>query len=323
MNRWEFEMHLGGSLGARHGGGAGTLPITGATIGGQISVTSFFFGEATRTVNQNQASVLGAQAAAIVPLDPVLLRAATRWRQRTAAIGARASRAIRRSLAVEVSVEYERVALELTDAAVAGIEETRSSVERSLTQALSTSSVASTVSAVTNMDAFQHGSQVTATGTLVAHAKDFQRFTPFIAIGGGVMLNRIDTPSATLTARYEFGNSGEVVGTDSVRLGYAIKDLEYTGIIGAGVKYRLSPRSGIRFDGRARLLPNDVVNRVDTESSVARRSTGAPFPLINSGSLQFSTTAPLTGAPITGAATFASEGLRAQVAMSVGFFWRF
>lgn len=320
---WEFEVHAGGLLNARQDGGSGSLPLTGDMIGGQISVTSFFFGEGTRMVNQNQASVFGSRAAAITPLDSVLLGSAMQWQRTMGGIGARVSRSIRRSLALELSVDYERVVLQLTGAALAGVERTRASVERSLVEALTTASVPSAVSVVAATDTPRRGSQVAATGTLVVHARELHGFTPFVAFGGGVVFNRAETPSATLTARYEFGTTGEVVGTNAVTLGYGVNSMEYAGIVGGGVKCRLAPRWGIRLDARARLLPNDVVNRVGTESFVVRRSTGAPFPLVNVGSLQFSSTAPLSGAPIVDAATFTSDGVRAHVTMGVGLYWRF
>jgi hypothetical protein len=274
-------------------------------------------------VNQNQASVLGSRAAAITPLDSVLLGSAMRWQRTTGGIGARVSRSIRRSLALELSVDYERSILQLTGAALAGVEQTRASVERLLAQALATAAVPSAVSVVAATDTPRRGSQVAAMGTLVAHARKLSGLTPFVVFGGGVVFNRVDPPSATLTARYELGTTGEVVGTNSVTLGYGVNSMEYAGIVGGGVKYRLAPRWGIRLDARARLLPNNVVNHVGTESSVVRRSTGSPFPLVNIGSLQFSSTAPLTGAPIADAATFTSDGVRTHVMAGVGLYWRF
>ena len=320
---WELEVHAGGLLNARHGGGSGSLPLTGAMVGGQMSVTSFFFGDGARMVNENQAGVLGNQAARVTPLDPVLLGSAIQWGRVTGAVGIRASRPVWRRMAVEISVEHERVALAFTERARAGIEEARASVTQSLAQALATSSVPATVTTLATTDGGQRGSQVSASGTIVVHAKDRQRFTPYGTVGAGVVFNRIDTPSATLTARYELGATGEVVGTETVTLRYTVNDFEYMGIVGGGVKYRLARRWGMRVDGRARLLLNQVVNRVDSASSVARRSTGSPFPLVNVGALQFSSTAPLTGAPIVDAPTFASGRVRAQATMSVGLFWRF
>lgn len=320
---WEFEVHAGGLFNARQGDGAGSLPSTGEMIGGQISVASFFFGEGARMVNQNQASVLGGGAAAITPLDPVLLGSTMQWQRTTGGIGVRVSRSIRRSLAFEFSLDYERTTLELTGAALAGVEQTRASVERSLAQALATAAVPSAVSVVAAADTPRRGSQVAAMGAVVAHARERSRLTPFVVFGGGVIFNRVDAPSATLTARYELGTTGEVVGTNAVTLGYQVNSMEYSGIVGGGVKYRLAPRWGLRLDARARLLPNNVVNHVATESSVVRRSTGSPFPLVNIGSLQFSSTAPLTGVPIADAATFTSGGLAAHMTAGLGFFWRF
>jgi hypothetical protein len=89
------------------------------------------------------------------------------------------------------------------------------------------------------------------------------------------------------------------------------------------LKYYATPRWGVRFDGRVHLYPNKMANLVDATPVVTLRSTGSPFPVINIGMLQFSSTAPLTGAPITQFSTFTGDGLRTQVRAAAGVFWRF
>ena len=79
---------------------------------------------------------------------------------------------------------------------------------------------------------------------------------------------------------------------------------------------------GIRLDARARLYQNSALTLVDATPGRALESTGAPFPLINSGALQFSSTSPLTGPPIAGFTTFAGTRMLIQVAVAVGLIWR-
>lgn len=48
---WELEIHAGGLMDVRGTGGSGSLPVSGALVGNQISITSFLFGEGSRLVN--------------------------------------------------------------------------------------------------------------------------------------------------------------------------------------------------------------------------------------------------------------------------------
>lgn len=322
---WELEIHAGGLMDVRGTGGSGSLPVSGALVGNQVSITSFLFGEGSRLVNQNQAAALGAEAAQVRPLDPVLLGTAIRWQGGAAAIGGRLSRALRGRLALEVEAGYEPAASAFTGAALADIERTRSSAETTIRQALASSPVPSSASVVTTIDGVRKGSRIAVAGTLIVHARDLHGMTPYAAVGGGVLYNRVDTPTATLTVRYELGPAAAaaITGTETVALRYAADALDYTGIVGGGVKYRVGSRWGVRLDGRARLLRNGTTNRLDTGSSLTLHSTGSPFPLVDVGALQFSAAAPLTGAPIADASTFTSTGIRAHVLLSAGLFWRF
>jgi len=87
--------------------------------------------------------------------------------------------------------------------------------------------------------------------------------------------------------------------------------------------YLVTPKSGIRIDGRTHFYKNPTTNLVDVTPALAAESTGQPFPLVTSGSLQFFTTAPLNGPPVAGATTFTGSGVQAHLAFSVGFFRRF
>jgi hypothetical protein len=132
---------------------------------------------------------------------------------------------------------------------------------------------------------------------------------PYVTMGAGVVFNRGDAPSATLVGTYQLGAPGQIVGTDTVNLRYSLSSRTYVGLGGAGLRYFITPTRGIR----------------------------SPFPLINTGALQFSSTAPLTGVSISatpgavsaagtlapGLTTFAGTGLLAQVGITLGFFLRF
>jgi hypothetical protein len=113
------------------------------------------------------------------------------------------------------------------------------------------------------------------------------------------------------------------LNTDGIELSYREKDRAIVGVGGGGVKFLLSPRWGIRVDARANLYKNTTVSLVDVEPSTRLQSTGLPFPIVTSGTLQFSPVAPLTGSPAIASPTFNGSGIQMHVVMSSGIFLRF
>lgn len=320
--RWEIEVHGGWVFNDRRRSGSSALPSTGAVVGGQISITSFFFGEGPRLFNQNQSAIPGSQST-IAPLDSVLLGSSLQWQRNIGTVGVRISRRVGRRFTVEVSGDYDRTALALTNSAPDNIEATRVSVEQALGEALSTLGAPAVVSTSATLNERIRGTQLSATGAFLLHVRETARLTPYLAVGGGAIFNRTNTPSVTLSSRYQLGASDDIVGTDSVRLRYSVRSTQYIGLVGGGLKYRLSPRWGVRVDARARVYPNRIANLVDATPAVVLRSTGSPFPRVDVAALQFSSTAPLTGAPISNATTFTTSGLRAQVGVAAGLILRF
>jgi hypothetical protein len=233
-------------------------------------------------------------------------------------------RALNRRLAIEASAEYSLGRLDFTNAALAGIEATRASFIPALEHALSVSSIPSAVTSVTTITDHQRAKQLFATGALLINLRETGKTIPYVTVGGGVVLGGREAPSATLVGTYQLGDPFQIVGTNSVALNYAHDSHTVEGIVGGGVKHNITPRWGLRFDARAQLYRNTTVNVVDTASSLVLRSTGPlSFPLINSGLLPFSSTAPLNGVPISGATTFTGTGYQAFVSVATGLFWRF
>lgn len=287
------------------------LPATGAIVGGQVSVTSFFFGDGARFLSPT-----------VTPLDTVLRSRAFAWQQQTGTAGVRVSHAVRHRMMVEFSGDYNRATMSPTGAVLTGIDSTRASVTRALQQVLSAGSVASTVSsAVTSTK--QDGFQLTTTASVVFDLKESGRAIPYVTGGGGVLFNNIDAASVNVTGRYELGTPAQIFGADSVTIRSPVNTFEYLGMGGAGVKYYVTPRWGVRFEGRARVYPNKIDTLVGASPVVTLRSAGSPYPLIDIGALQFSSTAPLTGAPVADFVTFKGRRLRAQASAVAGVFWRF
>ncbi len=318
--KWEIEAHGGLSATGLQDNGAGQIPRTGGILGGLIGVSSFYFGDGARLFNQNEVAVSGSQPVpTITPLDPILTRSIVR-RQRTGAFGVRVDRVLNHRLNVETTVDWARGRLTFENAALAGIEATRASFTSALARPLST--LPSTVTSVATLNDRQQSTQLFTTGALVIRLKTAGKVIPYVTIGGGVVVSNGDTPSATLVGKYQLGESGQIVGTDTVTLRYSSNTPALVWTSGGGLKYSMTRHWGIRLDARARLYPNSALTLVDATPGRALESTGAPFPLINLGALQFSSTAPLTGPPIAGFTTFAGTRTLVQVAVAVGLVWR-
>jgi hypothetical protein len=336
--KWELEVHGGLSVNGYQNNGSGSLPLTGAIVGGKISVSSFYFGQGAQLFNQNQVGNSRAlPVPTITPVDSVLLSSVIQRERRGGTLGVRLGRSLGHRFAAEFTFDYSPANEALANTALAGIEATRASFTPALEHALSVSSPASTVTSVATVIDRKRVSQLFTTGALMVNLRQTGKAIPYVTIGGGVVLSTGDLPSATLVGSYQLGTSSQIFGTDTVNLSYSLKGRTYVGTGGAGLRYFITPTRGIRFDGRVQVYPNTIVNLVDATPVIALRSTGSPFPLINSGALQFSSTAPLNGVSVSatpgataaggglppGSTTFTGTGLLPQVSITVGLFWRF
>ncbi len=337
--KWEIEVHGGWALNGGQTGGSGSLPPSGALVGRLISVSSFYFGSGAQLFNQNGASVSRAQPlATITPLDPILLSSAIQRQRQGGTVGVRVGRALSQRLAADITLDFSPGNLAFTDGAVTGIEATRASFIPALQQVLAVAQVPSTVTSVATVSNQARASQLAATGALLINLRETGKAIPYVVIGGGVVLNTGDTPSATLVGNYQIGmTSAQLFGTDTVDLRYERKTLTPVGIGGGGFKYSVTSSWGVRVDARAQLAQTTLVNLVNTTPVMALgSSTGVPYPLINAGTLQFSTTAPLTGVPIsaTPGTKYATGGLppgfgtftggwQTHVSVTIGLSWRF
>jgi hypothetical protein len=318
-SKWEIEVHGGVATISSQHSGSGGLPTTGAVVGGLIGVSSFYLGDGARLFNQNQTAAAGGQ---IVPLDAVLIGPAIR-EQGVGTFGIRVGRALNRRLTVEASGDLEVVHLSFAPATLSAIEATRASFTPALERALSSPAVTSAVTSAADIADRKLASHLYVAGALIVNLKEAGKVVPYLAVGAGALFNDGDTPSATLVGTYRLQDPPQILGSDTVTVRYAQNSptLVWTG--GGGVKYLVTPRWGIRFDARAHLYSDSTVNLLDVSPATALQSTGAPFPIIRSGALQFSATAPLTGAAVGGATTYAGSGLQAHVVLAAGFFLRF
>ena len=319
---WDIQVSGGYSSVDYQRGGTSILPPTGAVSGGLLGVSTFLLGEGARLFNQNQVSTFGSQAASITALDPVVQSSIVE-RQQALTVGLHVTRAIGRRFAVEIGADYSPGHLAFTPSALSVIDASRASFAPALLRALSISPVASSASAQTTVADRQTASQLFATGSLIVNLKTTGRMIPYLSGGGGVVFNNGNLPSATVTGVYQFGDSAQVFGTDTVTIAYSLKDRVYAWTGGAGLKYAVSPRWGLRFDARARVYANSSITAIDITPGRSLESTGAPFPVFKSGALQFGPAGPMTGSPVAGFTSFAGKGLQGQVALTAGLFLRF
>lgn len=317
--KWEFEVHGGFVLPSNSGGGTASLPTTGALVSGLISTSTFFFGDGARLFNENPAR--GA-ASPIVSLDPVV-RSPAFARDRSLAIGVRLDRRLTRRLGVEIAGEYRRGRLGFRSDALAGIESTRASVKTALDGVLARFPVPSAITSTSTVLDDQRVTQLVATGALVVNLRETGRARPYIVVGGGVALNDVTSPRARLVGNYQLGSPAQILYTDGIELTVREDDRPFVGLGGGGVKLRLSPRWGVRLDGRAMLYKNTTVNLIAVGPGTLLQSTGQPFPILTAGTLQFSPLAPLTGSAQANVPTFTGSGLQTHIIVSAGLFLRF
>jgi len=322
-SRWEVEVHGAFAFNSSQTAGTGALPITGDTLSGQLSLISFYFGSGAQQFNQAIAALPGgATAPKIVPLDAGLQSAGIERQAQTPALGVRVARSINARFGWEVTVDASRPDLTLTGATLSRIEATRASFVPTIQGVLGSSSSPAVTSTVTTTSPAK-SSLAFATGALTVNLRESGRAMPYVVGGGGMAVIGGDAPGATLVGTYRFGATTAVLGSDSVALRYSLHSPAATGVAGGGVKYAVSPRWGLRVDGRVYIYENTLTGLVDATPGTGISTTGDPLPIVRAGTLQFSATAPLTGGHITGATVFKGAGLQTQINVSAGIFWRF
>src|SRR5262245_10459907 len=245
--RWEVEVHGGLGINLHPSGGRVTVPVSGVLIGGNIGLTSMFFGEGARLFNANAFSASGLSGGPQVdPLDPVLLAASIQRPSWEPIGGLRVGRSIRPRFGWEASVDYNLSHLEFAAAALSGIERTRLSYTPAVQRALSVSATPSASSAATTFADHVQAQQIFLTGAFVYNLKTEGRAVPYILGGGGMVFSAGATPVTTLVGTYQIGNPVQITGTDALTI-YSSHP-EYSVVVtgGGGVKYDLSSRWGLR-----------------------------------------------------------------------------
>ncbi len=329
--RWEVDAYGGLSLGRRSSGGSLMLPEPGAPIATSSPifpswrVPSWYFGDGAAFLN-SVAEEFGVTGR-ITPLDAVLAPLGLDDAG-SAAFGVRVRRPLRGRYSFEVGFDVMATPAGFSDTLVAGVEAARATFQSTFTALLATGPFAGPVISTASTVTDGSSREVALTGALVADLAPVAGFTPFVIAGGGVLAQAGDPPSVSVDGSYRFTIAGSVPidETDHVTLRYAQRTV-LVAVVGGGVRRDISPRWGIRIDGRVLLSPSTTRVSIDAAPLVR---IGAPAGFIESftyPNLQFSNNAS-TGRSSTLSGTLSSfdafrGGWQARVRVTIGVVAKF
>jgi hypothetical protein len=278
----------------------------------------------------------------IITLDPVLARSFGAW-QPGPSIGMSVSRTLTPRLGAELSIDYRRARLRITESNSDAIEATRASFIQAF-EGMIRFNPNRVLNSVTSTAAHEDGSghQLVASGALIVNLKTTGDIIPYATLGAGMIMHSGGLPSTTLRGNYQFllGAGGAPIDeTDNVTVRAALDNRTLAGVLGGGVKYHVSPRWGIRLGVRVALSKNAAETVLDAAPNVALglRPAGRGV-LAANPSIQFSNNSSdpvtslgvtavaastLTGPVITGLRTFSGTGIVTTTSLITGVFWRF
>jgi hypothetical protein len=341
--KWEIEVHAGGFSVGGSTDAVTAMPPPGESftlLNGRPSrrVSSWYFGDGAALANEWAAAfTVVPRMLRITPLDPVLNGSATTY-PTSGGAGFRIGRRLTTRITAEMSLDYRHSRLELSRDAIRDIEAARSTFATFWNEELAVPGsgfLNATVSSVSEIEP-STGGEILATGALTVKLTR-RRLAPFVTGGLGGAFNQGRAPTVTLKGNSSFNflatgavqvPAGTVVSfaeADIVVLRFVRPERTFVGLVGGGLSYDLSRRSGLRIDLRLHVRPNAV----DTVVSATPAASGAPAFTLGSAttpSVVFSTsgaTGTFNGPAIDGFKTRASSGAQFDTAIAVGYFWRF
>lgn len=332
---WEIEVHVGRSFIDALGGGTASLPPPGAPFATTTSlpsrrVSTWFLGDGAEVLN-GALSAIGLSER-ILALDQ-LLGAPLAESRDADGIGVRVNRDFNRRVSAEVSLDFTTRAVAIAAPVATALETTGASFVSAFGALLE-------VGPFTNLNVDSTYSVETADATQLVATLAFRinllsrgRVIPYTTVGAGVIASGGDLPTARLEGRYSFisGGVSPMSETDRVSLTYAVADHVYFGMLGGGANVYLIGRSGVRLDLRVHLGRNPIRTLVSANPGGSEEVADALAGAIASfgiPSIQFSNDSELAASTLSGEDITAFEGFRGgrtlrQVAVSLGYFWRF
>ena len=330
---FQFDVHGGFLSVGRITAGTSELPAPGPTFMTFQNlpsryVPSWYFGDGALLANQ-VTTAMGITNR-IAPLD-AMLTSASGGRKNGGSFGLRIGHSITRHVLGEFNLDIGEGHLAFGRAALADIEAARASFTTYFDAVLARSANAgnprtsSTATVVNDM-----GKQMAMTGDVAINIRSVAGLTPYVTLGGGIVLPQGGAPTATLVGTYDFvlnvpgnpNNGSPFHAADQVLVQLRARPALIT-VVGTGVQRDLSRHFGFRADIRVLLRATDLVldvytAPVNTPANPAARIVRGPGP-----QLHFSNTDAFPSSlsmPI-GFRTF--SGIGRQVEMSAAYFVRF
>lgn len=324
---WSVEFRGGFAAQSNPSTGTGQLPLPNARVdagagapAGRV-VSSWLFGDGAAQWNSVFPTV------PIASLDNVMQSAAA---HRPAGgtfgftLGKRNSDHWRTDLGVDVFVSP----LTFTPAAKASLEAARQSFVTAFTSVFSSLSPDASAT-VTGPLSGGREAQVTVDETYDSRSR--APWSAFVSVGAGIVLDT-HGPVATIngTANMTFASS---IGTvllgqnDTVRVRTNDGQFRWTAILGGGVDRRVSAHRGIRIGVHAGITTTRLTTLID--ATPLSTGSGAPIGLAltngDSGVILGRSGLPvsLSGPKLANFPTFNASGLRVQVLVSAGYYFRF
>ena len=249
MFTWEIEVHAGGSF-AGDSKGTTTLPVAGSSFptfnGLQTrSVRSWFFGDGAALLNANLSSI--GQSARIAPIDSALNQSSVKTGSANP-FGVRVSRALTPRVRAEFAFDLLGTA-GLKDDARNAAQASRSSFQSAF--AARFGSLAGQV-ITSDFTVSGGGREALVTGALVFDLRETGRLVPYVVAGGGPLISTGDPVALTLTGDYRFvsGSNTPYRQTDTAEVRFESGTV-FAALVGAGFKWPINARSGVRVDFRA------------------------------------------------------------------------
>jgi hypothetical protein len=326
---WEVELHGGFGASSNPGAGSGALPGTGSASASPRS--SWYFGDGALALNQ--ALTFFGLNEQISALDTTLQGPFAR-RASGGVLGARLDRVLTPRFSVEFSFDDWLGQLEPTTTSLAAVEAARTSFIAAW-NALLGAPARGTQVVTSQSSANSGGRQRMATGGLVINLTHGGRVAPYATVGAGVNTTYGGSPSAQLIGSYQFAVIPLPIGsgpgpatfheTDTVTVSSTTKSVVTT-VFGFGVKIAAGVRWGVRVEARDYLSSNaNSTTVVAAPASQPSQPSGVVI-LGTSPPLQFSTvpgTRSTLSLPQPGFTTFSGSGVRNQIAVTAGWYWRF
>ncbi|HXZ27642.1 MAG TPA: hypothetical protein VEG08_06535 [Terriglobales bacterium] len=337
--KWEVEFHGGGAFANTPTSGSSNLPNPGPLIPTLLgpntsrAVPSFYFGDGALLWNQFIAAAANPLLTnTITPLDAVLTNSVVR-RRNGGMFGARISRDLTPRFALEGTFDYSLGELGFTNGALANIQATSDSWQAALIQPNAPPFCgACTATTVTSTVALRdhQGASYMLTGAVNVNALTSGRWIPYFTVGVGFLGNTGDTPAALLVGNYQYTFGGITTNvTDTALLQSTVASHSFVGVVGAGLKYYVTPHWGIRGDVRDYISSNSISTLLSAAPTLGGAPPGCSIYSGSNPTIQDCTpgvvgqVATLSGTPIVNFHSFSGSGALHQIAITAGVFYRF